>query len=100
MSDVIQLKSAFVNAAYAKIGPNMIRCTADIHNGVLLMQFVMRKGCNEDDLDEVREIIGDIIGLSPELFGREEIIEVEGADELLSIPARSIPLFRITDRYL
>lgn len=98
MDDVVRLKSAFVNAAYAKLNSSIIRCSADIVDGVLIMQFLLKSDRTEEDLDDVRDIIGDIIGLSPELYGREELFYVNNIQGLEEISPRRIPLFRVPDR--
>lgn len=99
-SHVVDLKAAFVNAAYGKINSAMVRCTADVEGDLVHVQFVMRPGFNELDLDEARDIIGDMVGSSPTMRGQEELFELSVGQSLEEIPPRRILLYRISDRNL
>ncbi|NWE54541.1 hypothetical protein [Brevundimonas sp. P7753] len=98
--DVVALKAAFVNASYGKMNGNILRCTSVIDNNVIIMQFVMRRGFSEDDVDDAYDILGDVLGLSDGFTGRAEIVDVDGADELLRVDPLQVILFRVSDRQL
>lgn len=97
---IINLKAGFINAAYGKINNSILRIAAQLISETLTFQVVMRRGYTEEHADDVRDIIGDLVGSFENIFGDSEILEVDNIEQFNGVSPLPIILFRVSDSEL
>ena len=80
-------------ALYGLVGANLYRLTADFRNDRLTLQWVVRKGISEDEVEDYRCVGTELISHFHSATIDEQFVEVTGLGAVNEVPQLPIPLF-------
>ena len=88
------IKSAFVSAAYGKLTPSLMRFSADVTVSEIRAQIIVLDETNEEELETILEILGDMVGHLDGYTSDFEVIRIKSPRDVGEINPRLCLLYR------
>ena len=93
MTTPTELMVAFLSASQGKLTPHLMKYTADLDGNKVLARIVVLNGVEDNELDYVYEILGDLVGHTGGT-GDFDLIKVDTVQDADATPERHWPLYR------
>jgi hypothetical protein len=87
------VKLNFLEAMYGQVHASLLRYTAEVSSNELKVQLVIERDTPEEELDDYMSLNSELLASFYDAMIDEEIIRVDGLEEVRSVPPLPIRLF-------